>query len=702
MEIVQTFISKGATVQEAIDLGLKTLNLKVEQVDIEIIQTEKKGFLGIRSREAIVKLTQLQTDQHEQTDSRAAYVDQGMLHHNKLLDDVEQLFKNDSSEESFRGDQVDNRNVETLDYNQTSLEGKVWVRDGQIHVRDGQKHHPSINIGNGIKLIKNGQIVEDGFIFVKESDRLEIETVTEQHPTEWKVTISDNMLEAQLEIRPGFIINRTVKDMSPCYQMTLETEEHYQLNQTLTYQKVLAKLDQLNITFGIKEEAINQALQSQEGGVFIIAKGTPATEGSDGYMEVKVETKVTDSLAENQNKQVIDYRERKKIPTVEKGQIIGMIRLPIPGRAGRTVTNEVIKAKPVQPVQVITQSGTILLADRIIANENGRPYIEKNGNIVKTKVLPQMVHEGNVDLESGHIQFQGDVQIIGQVTEGMMIKSGGNVNVHQDVSGATIHAAKLIQIHSSVNSSYITVGGEVDPELQYLLETVQTKAEQMYAMINQIVTSDLYKESQYHQSGIGALITLIKEKRFKTLTSEVRSFIKMVTEQKLGLVDQEWDDLANELNRLFLRLSHQNQSLTQFEQTINKMALLLEISKWQNNKDAAINVVNCLNSRLYSTGDIIVTGRSCINTYIQAEGVVKVHGIVRGGEIYGRNGIEIHEVGGKMGTKTVVIVPSDQQISIDKAHEGTIIKIGDQQYHVQEEKVGIRARLNHEHQLMLH
>ena len=47
----------GATVQEAIQIGLKDLNLAKEQVIIEILDEGKKGFLGMGRKNAQVKLT---------------------------------------------------------------------------------------------------------------------------------------------------------------------------------------------------------------------------------------------------------------------------------------------------------------------------------------------------------------------------------------------------------------------------------------------------------------------------------------------------------------------------------------------------------------------------------------------------------------------------------------------------------------------
>ncbi|WP_146553806.1 RNA-binding cell elongation regulator Jag/EloR [Rummeliibacillus sp. SL167] len=52
----------GATVEEAVLLALHELNLTRKQVDVEIIQEAKKGFLGFGARKAQVRVTEKQVE----------------------------------------------------------------------------------------------------------------------------------------------------------------------------------------------------------------------------------------------------------------------------------------------------------------------------------------------------------------------------------------------------------------------------------------------------------------------------------------------------------------------------------------------------------------------------------------------------------------------------------------------------------------
>ncbi|MGY3716925.1 Jag N-terminal domain-containing protein [Sutcliffiella cohnii] len=56
---MESIVSKGKDVNEAINLGLSQLDTSIKEVSIELLQHEKKGFLKIGSKKAIVKLMKI-------------------------------------------------------------------------------------------------------------------------------------------------------------------------------------------------------------------------------------------------------------------------------------------------------------------------------------------------------------------------------------------------------------------------------------------------------------------------------------------------------------------------------------------------------------------------------------------------------------------------------------------------------------------
>jgi hypothetical protein len=83
-----------------------------------------------------------------------------------------------------------------------------------------------------------------------------------------------------------------------------------------------------------------------------------------------------------------------------------------------------------------------------------------------------------------------------------------------------------------------------------------------------------------------------------------------------------------------------------------------------------------------------------MNTKIHAGGLLKINGVVRGGELYGKQGIEINEVGSDMGTRTVLATPYDQKIIIKRAMPGTVLKVGNMIYTFNEIRYDIETYLN--------
>ncbi|MBR0135554.1 MAG: Jag N-terminal domain-containing protein [Clostridia bacterium] len=65
MEELKSIRSTGKSVDEAIFKGLQEMEISIDEVSIEIIQTETKGILGIGAKPAIVLLTQRPPEEYE-------------------------------------------------------------------------------------------------------------------------------------------------------------------------------------------------------------------------------------------------------------------------------------------------------------------------------------------------------------------------------------------------------------------------------------------------------------------------------------------------------------------------------------------------------------------------------------------------------------------------------------------------------------
>ncbi|MDC3425887.1 FapA family protein [Aquibacillus sp. 3ASR75-11] len=692
---MQSIVSKGKSVKEAVHLGLELMEVKKNEVSIEIIQYGTKGFFGIGGKNAVVKLSKQEsntTSRQSKTNSIDYY--KTMEH---LVDDLP--FEQSSV---FEGYPIDYAiDVSQKEMTEQELEGKAWVTDGTIYVKDSETQYPIVEIGKGVQLFKNNQMVKEKKTIVSEKDALEITLEDEQQDTRWNITIDQHKLNVLLEVNPGHTITRKLQDVEPNQQIELTVDEHKETINTLTYEDIRNKMETLRITYGINQNEIRKALETNVPSSYEIATGSKAKPGVDGRIELMVEVDTKNGLIEDDAGKV-DFRELKMIPTVEEGQIIAIIHPPIPGKRGTTVTNEPLPAKETHPIVLKSEIGVTVVEDNIIATTAGRPFVEQRGPFIKASVIPKLVHNGNVDISSGNIRFDGDIEIRGEVEENMIVEGGGDIIIYKSASDATITTSKSIITYGNVTGSELSAGKSnmLITELGHLLGIIQIQVEKMISFIKQLSQSPAFKSSDFSRGGLNPLIHILLEKKFNSFLPLAKKYVEVTRKGEEYLEEEDWRKVATSIQQIFLTLSNQTTSLEQLKILSRKMKELHEYSKTPIEPDSYITISNALNSSLYCSGNILIIGQGCVNTKVHSGGQLKITGSVRGGEVYGRQGAEIKESGSNSGTKTVIAVPSDQKIRIGRAFEGTVLKIGHIQHIVKENRNNITARINSEGQIV--
>ena len=187
---MQSIISKGKDINDAIEIGLEILDVTKKEVNIEIIQSETKGFMGIGSKQAVVKLTDLESNSSLLTN------------HKQIIDDIdlEKLITENSNENIEQIPTTSTKNyIRDKDMNEEFetdlLEGKVWVKNGQLFCKSSPTHFPMVTINNGIKLYKNSQLVKEKTTIISEKDLYQIKVENEEKETKWTVSIDKDQLK---------------------------------------------------------------------------------------------------------------------------------------------------------------------------------------------------------------------------------------------------------------------------------------------------------------------------------------------------------------------------------------------------------------------------------------------------------------------------------------------------------------------------
>ncbi|WEG12463.1 FapA family protein [Pullulanibacillus sp. KACC 23026] len=681
---MQSIVSRGKNVKEAIGLGLKLLGADSNNVDVEIIQQESKGLWGIGAKRAIVKLS---------VKSLTVI---------KAVDLLEQTF-NEEGDPHIQNAQLEFEKHEgRITETRNRRGGKVWVKDGQLYWSASPTHYPTVSVCNNVKLLKNGRTVNDSTVVLTDNDSYEIVTTNEEMDTVWNIVLDPNKLSALLVVKPGYKITRNVQDMSPDVHLALIAMENKQVYNSLSFEKIMKRLEFLRIKQGINQQNILNAVQSTEAGNFEIATGIKAKNGQDGWIELKVEIDNTQGLQVDEQGNA-DFRDSRINSTVDRGDIIAVIHPPVPGKLGLTVTGEPLPPKQTFPIDLKLGKGATLVKDQIVAIESGRPKVIIDGRRVNVSILPKLVHPGAVDLKSGNIQFSGDVEIIGHVKGQIEVEADGDILIQSTVNFATVSSKGAIVVKKNIANSELSAGRNnlTIAECGHMLSGLYQQIDQMNALINQLRNSTAFKQTDLDKRGLQPLIKLLLEKRFKSIVPLAKQYVEVALKDKEQFDSDDWQSIALSLKQIFLSLTNQLITYERLLDITSKMKELLEWSKSPVEPQSFITIFSILNSKLYSSGNVSVIGQGSVNTIIHSGGLIKIYGVVRGGELYGKQGIEINEVGSEMGIRTVLAVPLDQKIKIKKVLGGTVLKIGNIKYTFNEIRYDVEAYLNHSGEIII-
>ena len=203
----------------------------------------------------------------------------------------------------------------------------------------------------------------------------------------------------------------------------------------VTKQQLLDTLAEKGVSFGIQEEAIDKALQTDEIHDTIIAQGTPPVNGKDGYFE-----KMLDDIRDR--RPLIDdsgqahYNDIAQFVTVQVDEPLIRIIRPTTGTDGKNIKGEITPATAGEPVMFNNKlTGTKISpenSDILLSEIYGQPVFVEDGAIVEPTITVE-----NVDQTTGNIEFDGSVMVNGNVTTGMKIDAEGDVIISGMVEEAT-------------------------------------------------------------------------------------------------------------------------------------------------------------------------------------------------------------------------------------------------------------------------
>lgn len=257
-----------------------------------------------------------------------------------------------------------------------------------------------------------------------------------------EVLFSDDQSSASIIVKPDVEIP----------QMTVDG-----LKQFLSEQK---------ITYGVIEENMLNLVQNPanyRGVPLKIAEGKSAKNGKDGYIEYVYEQQNTTETPQQDDQQIIDFRNIKNVDNIKKGQMLARRISPEEGEDGVSVTGNVIKAKRGKEAPWKLGKNVVLdeEKDAIFAAIDGQAsFTDKN----KLNVFPVYEVNGDVDFGVGNIDFVGTVVVRGNILAGFKVKASGDLRVYGGIEGAEIDVDGTIEATAGIaaqQKGYIRAGMDI-------------------------------------------------------------------------------------------------------------------------------------------------------------------------------------------------------------------------------------------------
>ncbi|HJV45644.1 MAG TPA: FapA family protein [Bacillota bacterium] len=548
----------------------------------------------------------------------------------------------------------------------------IWVQDGKFVVVDAKPsgQQPKIIPSEEIIIRVNGAVIKEATtVYAKDQLQWEFEL----NQKEFDIRIVDKM-EVYLQLHP--IINHQyhLRNTTPatCLKPEIEWTEK-QMDHPYWSSKITENAHKMGIRAMIEISNLMQELMAPTYQPICIAVGTPPVESQDGFLEILG----LDNEEEKGpiDKARIDYKERLKIPSVNKGDVVAILHSPIEGKNGMNVLGEPLPYKPPKKQEVKLRPSVELVEDgKIIAREDGRPSI--TGARIKYIEVSKVyeIHQ-DVDLATGNLYFSGDIAVHGDVREAMRVEASGNIFIYGNIYSAKIISSQNIFIKGNVFSSEIFAGqhGLFQSNAFQLIQKLYYAFVNLSHAFSQALQVLQAKGMTYNEGQLMASLVEIKfpeiveaAKGYQQLINEVQNYkIKLMIEYiMLKQMLRPFTQAANIRN--FCKGETLQSLLALLEQEMNRLENSIQpISR--------IEVNYAQNSNLRANGEVIFTESGIINSVVFAGTncmVTETNSVIRGGKIKAAEKVMANEIGTPLGA--IPKITAGLAVYAKKIHQASI------------------------------
>lgn len=206
------------------------------------------------------------------------------------------------------------------------------------------------------------------------------------------------------------------------------------------------------VRFGVNEQAIMDFLQNRQYCTdYVLAEGLQPVHGKDAKIEYFFNTSKNLQPKRNEDGSV-DYKELNTISHVKAGDLLARLIKEDPGKPGKNVLGEEIKPRTVYSLKLDFGRNITCNEDRteIYSDVTG------HANVVNDKVFVSDVLQipADVDNSVGNIEYNGSVEIRGNVKAGFSVKATGDIIIDGVVENAYVESVGQIIVKRGIHGMH--------------------------------------------------------------------------------------------------------------------------------------------------------------------------------------------------------------------------------------------------------
>lgn len=206
-------------------------------------------------------------------------------------------------------------------------------------------------------------------------------------------------------------------------------------SQQITEEIIRQELEMHGIKAGVDEDAVRTLpYRAQYGMEYVVAQGKAPEKGSNGYYEFFFDR---EALINNEKRSIV----------VKRGKVLATYHPARAGAYGYTIFATMIAPKPTVDLESLTCVNIQKIDNNYVAVMDGELSLDGD----QLQVFRHMNITAEKLKELGSMEYDGDVNITGDVVSGIKLSTAGSIYVDGVVEGAELTAGKDIVITYGVH-----------------------------------------------------------------------------------------------------------------------------------------------------------------------------------------------------------------------------------------------------------